>query len=206
MTEKRKEDRRVRRSRKLLQNALIELLRQKPLAKIQIGEIVNVADVSRPTFYYHFETKEQLLTSYADEIMNQTFEVVFSGTEAGEPLDLHKFLVTFFEQWLLHKEVITWVLQIDNRDFLYAHIVNHLTKVIQENEKVFPRVNHLDQDGKLALNYLAGGVLMLIKSWIDSDTQQSPHEMAELTHMFMVQGVYTTLFNDSDEALHKQDT
>ena len=196
MTEKRKEDRRVRRSRKLLQNALIELLRQKPLAKIQIGEIVDVADVSRPTFYYHFETKEQLLTSYADEIMEQTFEAVFGGIEEGEAIDLRKFLLVFYEQWLLHKEVIKWVLQIENQDFLYAHILNHLTILIQENEKVFPRANRLPQDDKFALNYFVGGVMMLIKSWIDSDTQKSPREMAELTHRLKVDGVFTTLFDN----------
>lgn len=198
MTEKRKEDRRVRRSRKLLQDALIQLLREKPLAKIQIAEIVDVADVSRPTFYYHFETKEQLLISYADEIIEQAFEAVFGDIEDGESIDLYQFLLAFFEQWLRHKEVIKWVLQIDNRDYLYAHILTHLTKMIQENEKAFPRANRLPQDDKFALNYLAGGMFMLIKTWVDNGTQQSPREMAELAHMLMINGVFTTLFNHSE--------
>ncbi len=199
MTEKRKEDRRVRRSRKLLQNALIELLRKKPLSKIQVGEIVDLADVSRPTFYYHFETKEQLLISYADEIVEQTFDEIFGSVKDGDTVDLYQFLLTFFEEWLLNKEVIKWVLQIDNRDYLYTHILTHLTKLIQENEKVFPTANHLPQDNKFALNYLAGGMFMLIKSWIDDNTQQSPQEMAELTHTLMVDGVLTTLFNYSKD-------
>jgi len=201
MTEKRKEDRRVRRSRKLLQNALIELLRKKPLAKIQVGEIVDLADVSRPTFYYHFETKEQLLFSYTDGIIDEVFEAVFSRTEAGDTLDLYQFLVAFFEQLLRHKEVIKWVLQIDNTDYLYSHILTHLTKMIRENEKAFPRANHLPQDDKFALNYLAGGMFMLVKTWLDNDTQQSPRELAELTHMLMVNGVFTTLFNHSKDRL-----
>ncbi|MEO1291165.1 MAG: TetR/AcrR family transcriptional regulator, partial [Chloroflexota bacterium] len=145
MTENRKTDRRVRRSRKLLQNALIELLRKKPLAKIQIGEIVDVADVSRPTFYYHFETKEQLLTSYADEIMEQAFNTVFGDVEEADGVELYQFFVLFFEQWLQQKEIIKWVLQIENKDFLYAHILTHLTKLFQAYDKVFPRVNHLSK-------------------------------------------------------------
>ncbi|MEO1287701.1 MAG: TetR/AcrR family transcriptional regulator [Chloroflexota bacterium] len=201
MTEKRKEDRRVRRSRKLLQNALIQLLRKKPLAKIQVGEIVDLADVSRPTFYYHFETKEQLLTSYVDDIFEQTFEAVFGGIEDGEAVDLYQLLLASFEQWLLHKEVIKWVLQIENRDFLNTHILTHLTKMIEEYGKAVPRANHLPQDDEFALNYLAGGMLMLVKTWIDSDTQKSPAELATLTHMLILNGVFTTLFNHSEDRL-----
>lgn len=195
MTEKRKEDRRIRRSRKLLQNALIQLLRMKPLARIQVGEIVDLADVSRPTFYYHFETKEQLLTSYVDDIFDQTFEAVFGGIEEGETVDLYQLLLASFEQWLLHKEVINWVLQIENRDFLNAHILTHLTKMIQEFGKAIPRANHLPQDDRFVLNYLSGGMFMLVKTWMDSDTQKSPEELATLTHRLILNGVITTLFD-----------
>lgn len=198
MTEKRKQDRRVRRSQKLLQDALIQLLREKQLGKIQIGEIVERADVSRPTFYYHFETKEQLLMSYSDDVFEQTFEVVFGGIEDDDPVDLYQLLLASFEHWLLHKEVITWVLQIENRNFLNAHFLTHLTKVIQEIEKTMPRANHRPQDDKFALNYLAGGMFMLVKGWMDGDTQETPAEMAKLAHMFMVNGVFTTLFHHSE--------
>ncbi|MEL6408646.1 MAG: TetR/AcrR family transcriptional regulator [Chloroflexota bacterium] len=84
----------MRRSRKLLQNALIKLLRKKPLAKIQIREIVDLADVSRPTFYYHFDTKEQPLTSYGDEII----EILSGYAKAGGMVELYQFLLVFFEQ------------------------------------------------------------------------------------------------------------
>ncbi|MEM7348434.1 MAG: TetR/AcrR family transcriptional regulator, partial [Chloroflexota bacterium] len=77
MTKKKKEDRRVRRTRKLLQIALISLLRRKLLAKIQIKEIVEEADVSRTTFYQHFETKEELLFSLMDDVFEKIHRVIF---------------------------------------------------------------------------------------------------------------------------------
>ena len=86
MTIKRKPDRRVRRTRKRLQDALIHLLRQKLLAKIQIKEIVEEADVSRTTFYQHFETKEQLLMSLMDDLFEKIHSVVFHEREDGEVL------------------------------------------------------------------------------------------------------------------------
>lgn len=198
MTEKRKEDRRVRRSRKLLQNALIQLLRKKPLAKIQVGEIVDLADVSRPTFYYHFETKEHLLTSYVDDIFEQTFAAVFGNIEVGETVDLYQLLLASYEQWALHKEVIKWVLQIENRDFLNAHILTHLTQMVQAYGQTVPRAKPLPLDDAFALNYLAGGMLMLVKTWMDGDAQQSPAEIARLTHMLILNGVFSTLFDHSE--------
>jgi len=200
MTEKRKEDRRVRRSRQLLQNALIQLLRQKPLAKIQVGEIVDVADVSRPTFYYHFETKEQLLTSYMDDVLDQTIETVFGGLKEGEPADLYQLLLASFEEWSLHQEVIKWVLQIENRNFLHAHILTHLTIIIQEYGKSVQRTKLLPENEALLLNYLAGGMLMLVKTWMDNDMQQSPAELATLTHSIVLNGVISILFDHSEAA------
>ncbi|MEO1165996.1 MAG: TetR-like C-terminal domain-containing protein [Chloroflexota bacterium] len=75
---------------------------------------------------------------------------------------------------------------------------NHLTKLFQAYDKVFPRVNHLSKDYNFALSYLAGGMLMLIKSWIDDDTKRSPQEMAELTQKLILNGVFPILFDHSE--------
>lgn len=42
-------------TKKAIFNAFLELLRQKPLDKITVKEIIEEADVNRNTFYYHFE-------------------------------------------------------------------------------------------------------------------------------------------------------
>lgn len=56
-------DRRVRRTRQRLKQALLELVNQKPFEAISIREIADRADVGRSTFYSHFSTKEELLFS-----------------------------------------------------------------------------------------------------------------------------------------------
>ena len=106
-----KKDRRIRRSRKLLQEALIQLLSQKPLAKIQIKEIVDVADVSRPTFYQHFETKEKLLFSLIDDLFERVGAAVFDNVSQREIADMYALLLATYEQWLLHSEELQWVFQ-----------------------------------------------------------------------------------------------
>jgi AcrR family transcriptional regulator len=54
-------DRRVTRTRTLLYDALIALVRRKPYEQITIDDILRQADIGRSTFYAHFTSKDDLL-------------------------------------------------------------------------------------------------------------------------------------------------
>src|SRR6266852_538940 len=54
-------DPRVRRTRQLLQQALLELMQEKRFASITVHDIAERATVNRATFYAHFEDKYSLL-------------------------------------------------------------------------------------------------------------------------------------------------
>lgn len=65
------EDPRARRTRKLLQQAFMELMAEKDMASISIGEITDRATVNRATFYAHFPDKYALLDSIVRELFEQ---------------------------------------------------------------------------------------------------------------------------------------
>lgn len=58
-----KVDPRVRRTRKLIEDAFRALLVERPYADISVGDVVDRATVHRATFYAHFQNKEHLATS-----------------------------------------------------------------------------------------------------------------------------------------------
>ncbi|HEX2906841.1 MAG TPA: TetR family transcriptional regulator, partial [Phototrophicaceae bacterium] len=58
------EDLRVRRTRKLLQQALIELTVEKGFAAVTVRDITERAMVNRSTFYRHYLDKYELLDQY----------------------------------------------------------------------------------------------------------------------------------------------
>lgn len=70
-----KTDRRVQRTRELLQKALIELIGERGYDAITIQDIVDRANVGRTTFYLHFSSKDELLMS--------CHEVIVSGFHFG---------------------------------------------------------------------------------------------------------------------------
>ena len=52
-----KDDRRSRRTRQILGNALVELMLEKRYADITVQDILDRADVGRSTFYTHYTDK-----------------------------------------------------------------------------------------------------------------------------------------------------
>src|SRR5688572_29093644 len=59
------------RSKKWLVASLLQLMKEKPFDKITISEITDKADLDRSTFYRNFDSKEDLLRLYIDDIAKE---------------------------------------------------------------------------------------------------------------------------------------
>lgn len=79
------EDLRVRRTRKMLQEALIELTVEKGFAAVTVQDISERAMVNRSTFYRHYPGgKYDLLEQYANEVTGLTWQQDFSSERPHE--------------------------------------------------------------------------------------------------------------------------
>jgi AcrR family transcriptional regulator len=67
-------DRRQKKTREAIFNAFSELLSKKHYNQITVGEIIELADVGRATFYAHFETKDFLLRELCAELFCHVFD------------------------------------------------------------------------------------------------------------------------------------
>jgi AcrR family transcriptional regulator len=70
-TPKRRVDRRVQRTRQVLQQAFIDSVRDKGFAATSVQEITERANVNRGTFYLHFEDKFTLTDTVVREMFHQ---------------------------------------------------------------------------------------------------------------------------------------
>ena len=61
-------DRRVRRTRRALRDALLELTLERGWDEVNVLDVCERADVARSTFYTHFADKEELLLSGFDDL------------------------------------------------------------------------------------------------------------------------------------------
>jgi AcrR family transcriptional regulator len=83
-------DARVERSRAQLTAALSELARERPAAQVSVSALCAAAGVSRPTFYQHFSSVDDVLTALLDERLARVS--VGSDDDHDVPATLTRFL------------------------------------------------------------------------------------------------------------------
>lgn len=78
--------------------AAAEILKKKGYAYLTVSNICSVAGISNGTFFYHFKTKEELLTYYVDE--NFSKFCYANGFEAAmEGLSIPERIIKFYCYW-----------------------------------------------------------------------------------------------------------
>ena len=73
-------DRRVKRTKKLLRDSLFSLLQEKSINEITVTELTDVADINRATFYFYYTDILDMLSQIQDEAY-ELFEVVLQGAD-----------------------------------------------------------------------------------------------------------------------------
>ena len=84
-------DRRVRRTKRRLKEALAELIAERDYDGITVQDIVDLADVGRSTFYAHFESKEDLLFAGVDRHLMLLVEMPPPGVSEAEDASRFRF-------------------------------------------------------------------------------------------------------------------
>src|SRR5438093_12658704 len=149
-------DLRVRRTRKSLQDALLGLMKEKSFQDIQITELTARAQVSRPAFYLHFRSKEELLLSHVDVIFDE-FHAEVSREIARGKIDRKRFSIMLFQYWERYAETLRMVIQAENPDILlerlkaYVGLMRKEIAAKKHKPAVEPRLNDF------IVGYVAGG-------------------------------------------------
>lgn len=65
------DDRRARRSRRLLKESLLELMKHKTFSEISVRDVTDEADMNRGTFYLHYSGTAELLQSLEADLLEE---------------------------------------------------------------------------------------------------------------------------------------
>nr|WP_257003346.1 helix-turn-helix domain-containing protein [Streptomyces sp. Alain-F2R5] len=80
------EDRRIRKTRRALRDALVELVLERGFTALSVEDITQRADVARATFYSHFRDKDELFARVTRDLLDELDErlrPVMAGTAVG---------------------------------------------------------------------------------------------------------------------------
>lgn len=175
-----KNDRRSKRTRQLLGNALVELMLEKRYDAITVQDILDRANIGRSTFYAHYTDKEDLLLS---EITNMIHQMELSTMEAGHknsgPLPSLELFRHVKQQRRL-VQAFTWG---RGGEFLMhtQAFQERISKFVEQKLRSFVGEEvAFSVPAPIIARFIASTFLLLLRWWFENDMQHTPEQMDEM--------------------------
>ena len=182
-------DRRVRKTKASLHDALIGLAREKPYPSIAVKEILGRANVGRSTFYTHFRDKDDLLESGIRHILQSMCQRPRSGSSFEHVVAFSLPLLTHIDA---HRRDAGATMGRSGRLAMHAHLQRVLTNLIAEElSDVRRRKPASLPPTDLLAKHVAATFVLALNWWIDSDAPLTPVEV-DSHFRALVQPVLTT--------------
>lgn len=146
--------------------AMLELLKKKLFTEITVSDLVKKSGASRASFYRNYESKEQIIDEYLEQIFGAIIEKYpISSTNIREQV-LHIFQEIYERKSDL--EILKNAGLLDQMDQI---ILRDTVNEIQKNQ-VF--------NNKYQPYFFAGASSALIKAWVEFGFTESPKEMTRI--------------------------
>ncbi len=179
-------DRRVRRTKKLLEEALITLALEKGYDEITIQEITDRADIGYRTFFRHYSDKDELLNDVLSTTLQELQDLMappppelfvdpdFSSAQFTD-------MSVLFQHVQKHSDLYRVLLDSD-RTIIQTVITfaqqNILSKYIAWSELNVPK--------DMIANHLIAAPLAMVRWWLEAGMPYSPEEMGEYAFRLVV--------------------
>lgn len=172
------EDRRIRKTKKLLKESLIELMNEKKVKDITIKDITERADLNRGTFYLHYLDIYDLLSQIEDEIITNLTALLKTFNET-QTLSSYELLEQLFNYLYENKEIFR-VLLYTNSDTQFLNKLQTLIKTmglytLQNVYKDSPPIVYT-----YFLSFISSGVIGMVEHWFENGMTLTPSEMASI--------------------------
>lgn len=169
--QKKKEDRRIKYTKMVLKNSLLELLRDKPIQKITVTEICRMADINRNTFYAHYFSPENLLSQIEDELFHQLI------TPINSEMDNERLIREMCQVIYANQELCTIIFSERGNTAFLERI-----KAIGHDSFVREWQSLLAQKDRQLLEkiytFVANGSVGVFQEWMRNGFRDSPDDVA----------------------------
>jgi AcrR family transcriptional regulator len=179
-----KADRRVRRTRELLQTALIELIGQRGYSAITIQDVVDRANLGRTTFYLHYRSKDDLFLSCHEAIVSTFHFGLLHPLSRAELLssEAPPGLISAFRHLDEARALLNPIFQGEDGLLLLRRMRDRSAQAIETSLRAaFAEADSAAPLDILA-NYLAGAQIALAHWWLEERQPHTPESLAQTFH------------------------
>lgn len=188
------DDRRARRSRRLLKESLLELMKERSFSEISVRDVADGADMNRGTFYLHYSGTAELLQSLEGDLLEELQALV--DAHMPETLDggtVRPVLEPVLDFAVEHREICDTLFSSSEA----AGFIQALQQLIRRNGTCLVDTWFHPQDAAQTdylLSFLTWGAIGLLKEWFSQD-MALPREELIAAAQRMVDGAASGLFS-----------
>jgi AcrR family transcriptional regulator len=175
------QDRRIRRTQKLLGEALITEALEKGYKNITIQDVTKRADVGYRTYFRHYTGLDELLVSVAQDRLDQFYEILdlpLPGELKEDPVEFfYKVGNTLFQHIAENLDVFRFLLLDDSLHFVLDPLMG---RACQKAEILLSELSQENIPAGVAANHIVSSTISLMRWWLENDLGHSPQKMGDI--------------------------
>jgi len=184
---RRKPDRRIERTRNRLGNSLIALIQEKPIDEVTVREVLDRAGVGRSAFYVHYRDKDDLFLSELEQGLEMWTTTLSRQQEISNRVAP---VAEFFAHVASAKRLYRGLVNSGRIEAFFELAQGYFARGIEQRIKQSTDVRNPHQHELTACsNAFAGGLLSLLRWWLERGAKESPRAMDELFHRMVWRGL-----------------
>lgn len=178
-------DRRIRKTRALLRQGLIQLMTTKDIQDISVKELSDLADINRGTFYLHYNDIFDMLEKTEDELFAEFNEILDRNLTAEilSPEHTLREIFAFLDR---------------NRDFAKVTMgphgdlafVNRMKELVRKRIYAMPDLQKRQEDPIYIDSFIVSGCIGVIETWLNHPNPKPPEEMALICNDLLTKGLH----------------
>ena len=183
-----KDDLRVIKTKKILYETLIELMKTKTFEEIKVSDICTKALINRSTFYAHYEDKYELLLEFINSLKEEFINELSKNKNILNTREYYLEMIRLFLDHIENKKDIYNDIMINNRNSIMMDILSSVA-----NNEVIKKMEASNISTRVPANIIAkfylGGVLNLGIEWLRDTNKYSKEEIIKYLEILLPKNI-----------------
>jgi AcrR family transcriptional regulator len=174
-----KTDPRVRRTRRILREALVSLILEKDYASISIKEITDRAEVAYITFFRHYNSMDELLMEVLEAGLAELLRHIETLAVKSEDPTIEAEGKLIFEYINQNSDLFQILLKSQSVARIRKSVIKNISTIFQNSCRPL-RLSKSQIPVNIAGNHIATSLLALIEWWLENKTSPPPAQMGKI--------------------------
>lgn len=160
-------ERRQRKTHLAVENALLELLQEKPINSISISELSEKADINRKTFYNNYTSIDDVVEEINQHIFTHIFNFLPEKITIRNEIEIYHLLLDYTTAIEPHKKLLKQIFSMDDNLTIVQKFRETILPYIKKNllsyrvdPAVIPYIN----------SYIVNGLTSIFHEWFLDDS------------------------------------